>query len=311
MLKYLVVMLSDSAVSFCHYDTNPAGNRVIAPEALKEVIFWGMKENLMIQFVYPDAELPEDINDLVETIDHIKIRPASKAGAEDIGVVNNWDELVDDYKCDTIVIRTDIGKLTANKDALSKALAHYSRVNVVLTDINTASETAIERYKKWLIDFSKNVMPKMCVESGKLPQLNILTDRVTLESMNNCNAGVETITVAPDGNFYICPAFYCDGESPVGNPAAGIDIPNAQLYDIDHATICKKCDAWHCNRCVWSNKQRTHEVNTPGHRQCLIAHAEREASRQFQSVMKERGTPLPGMEITEIDYNDPFEIVTR
>ena len=38
-------------------------------------------------------------------------------------------------------------------------------------------------------------------------QFNLLTDRMMLKEMNNCNAGYESITLAPDGNLYICLSF--------------------------------------------------------------------------------------------------------
>ena len=72
--------------------------------------------------------------------------------------------------------------------------------------------------------------------SGRSPQLNLLTDRLLLDQMNNCGAGETTITLAPDGRFYVCPAFYQSAEGyAVGDLEHGIDIKNQQLYRLDHA----------------------------------------------------------------------------
>ena len=118
--------------------------------------------------------------------------------------------------------------------------------------------------------------------------------------MNNCNAGWESITLAPDGKFYICPAFYQDNLGDVGDLKNGINIPNPQLYRLDHAPICSHCDAYQCRRCIWLNLKTTLEVNTPSHEQCVVSHLERNASRIINSE-----------NIPEINYLDPFDIIEK
>ena len=73
MLQYLVILLDDTSVAYCHAN-NPLKERNLIPlDALRKAILFGMKENLMIQFVYPNYELPEAYNEIIESIDHIKI----------------------------------------------------------------------------------------------------------------------------------------------------------------------------------------------------------------------------------------------
>lgn len=54
-----------------------------------------MLENLTIQFVYPEYTLPDEYNDVIETIDHCKIVPSSfedisfREGA-DVVVFSDW-----------------------------------------------------------------------------------------------------------------------------------------------------------------------------------------------------------------------------
>ena len=136
--------------------------------------------------------------------------------------------------------------------------------------------------------------------------------------MNNCNAGWESITLAPDGRFYVCPAFYLADDNEdfgigkakfsVGDLESGLDIKNPQLYRLDHAPLCRKCDAYQCRRCVWLNRKTTFEVNTPSHEQCVVAHIERNASRDLLASIRTIGTFLPDKEIKEIDYLDPFDV---
>ncbi|MDE6296932.1 MAG: CXXX repeat peptide maturase, partial [Muribaculaceae bacterium] len=133
-------------------------------------------------------------------------------------------------------------------------------------------------------------------------------DRMVLTEMNNCNAGWESLTLAPNGNLYICPAFYYAGEKPVGTIGQELDIKNPQLFRLDHAPICRNCDAWHCRRCVWLNKRYTLEVNTPGHEQCVMIHLEREATRKLSEKTGFLSKQLlPVEKIIELNYLDPLE----
>lgn len=51
----------------------------------------------------------------------------------------------------------------------------------------------------------------------------------------------------------------------------------------------------------------TLEVNTPSHEQCVVAHIERNASRQIANNLKKRNKFYYDVEaIKEIDYLDPF-----
>lgn len=67
MLQYLVILLDDTSVSFCHYTNGYSHRRLMPVETLKAGILYGMKENLNIQFVYPGYDLPDEYNRLIET----------------------------------------------------------------------------------------------------------------------------------------------------------------------------------------------------------------------------------------------------
>ena len=94
----------------------------------------------------------------------------------------------------------------------------------------------------------------------------------------------------------------------VGDLEIGLNIPNSQLLQIDHAPLCRKCDAYHCNRCVWLNQKLTWDINTPSRQQCIISHLERKTSRDLLIEIRRYGEFLPDKEIKEINYLDPFEI---
>lgn len=301
MLQYLIILLDDTSTSFCHYQPQKAERRLIPLETLRQGIRFGMMENLMIQFVYPDYELPKEYQDVIETIDHSKIKP-QKNGA-DVWVTDNLEDISSEIP---VVLRINKEYLFAHERVIAETIGKVSRLNVVLIDIETFTDDDFTQYKSLLEELSDSV-ERLYVE-GKAPQLNLLTDRMMLSKMNNCGAGETNITLAPNGKFYVCPAFYYENESDmIGDLDNGLDIKNKYLYRLDHAPICSHCDAWQCKRCVWLNRKTTIEMNTPSHEQCVIAHLERNSSRALLQNIRKHGTFLPETEIEEIDYLDPFD----
>ena len=324
MLQYLVILLSKDSVSYCHYnaefsDSNVAdsdkqtertGNNLISKEDLKAGILFAMKENLNIQFVYPKKELPQDYKDIIHTIDHTDIRHISAKEDAGVFVCDSIEEFLkaEIRENDVVVIRcrkaelfSEKSKMFSEKNLLKRHIILPKRINLIINDIETFSESDFEEYKKTLQEISSAT--KDIYKQGKFVQINILTDRIMLDKMNNCNAGDSNQTLAPDGRYYICPAFYYSGEKAVGDLQTGIDVKNPQLYRLEYAPLCRECDSYHCKRCVWLNKETTLEVNTPSHEQCVVSHLERNASREF--LLR---TKIFDREIKDIDYLDPFDV---
>lgn len=313
MLQYLIILLDDTGTSYCHYENPKIVHRLIPINVLKAGILFGMKENLMIQFVYPDYPLPGEYIDVVESIDHSKIVSSICENEilrteADVIILHSWFCLQNEnFKTNkSYVLRTTKADLFERYAFLKDAISQTTRLNVVITDLETFSENDFEAYKKVLAALSEYLVSLYI--KGASPQLNLLTDRMMLTKMNNCGAGETNITLAPNGKFYVCPAFYYENEvDSVGDLDHGLDIKNKQLYKLDHAPICRHCDAYQCKRCIWLNRRTTLEVNTPSYEQCVVAHLERNASRELLASIRKHGDFLQGKEINEIDYLDPFD----
>lgn len=309
-LQYLVVLLDDTSMAYCHAE-NPLKERRLMPlDTLRKAILFGMKQNLMIQFVYPDYELPAEYNELIETIDHVKI-------GRDVEIFNSVPQRIEG---DNVVLRLSVAEFIERQYDIAILLPQAKRLNICLTDIENFKDEQIEDYKRALATL--NAVLLNLYKSAKQPQFNLITDRLQLTEMHNCEAGVGNITIAPNGKFYLCPAFYYDEQMgisnrmnykikdasrSVGDLEQGIDIPNKQLLQLDHAPLCRICDAYHCNRCIWLNQKLTWDNNTPSHQQCVISHLERNASRDLQIKMQEVGYKFEN-EIKEINYLDPFDV---
>ena len=309
-LQYLVVLLDDTSMAYCHAE-NPLKERRLMPlDTLRKAILFGMKQNLMIQFVYPDYELPAEYNELIETIDHVKI-------GREVEIFNSVPQRIEG---DNVVLRLSVTEFVEHQYDIATLLPQAKRLNICLIDIENFKDEQIEDYKRALATL--NAVLLNLYKSVKQPQFNLITDRLQLTEMHNCEAGVGNITIAPNGKFYLCPAFYYDEQMgisnrmnhktkdasrSVGDLEQGIDIPNKQLLQLDHAPLCRICDAYHCNRCIWLNQKLTWDNNTPSHQQCVISHLERNASRDLQMKMQEVGYKFEN-EIKEINYLDPFDV---
>lgn len=309
-MQYLVILLDDTSVAYCHAD-NPLKERRLMPlDTLRKAILFGMKQNLMIQYIYPDYDLPEEYNALIESIDHVKI-------GRDVRVYNGVPASVAGKN---VVLRLTIGEFIAGQYDIAALLPQVERLNICLTDIAAFRDEQAEDYKKALETL--NAVLVNLYKKENPTQVNMLTDRLVLKEMHNCEAGIGNITVAPNGKFYLCPAFYYDEQMgisnrmnhstkdasrSVGDLDSGLQIPNKQLLELDHAPLCRKCDAYHCHRCIWLNDRLTMDANTPSHQQCVLAHLERNAGRELQQMLAAQGLHT-GNEIPEIDYLDPFDV---
>lgn len=314
MLQYLIIILDDSSTSYCHYESRKAIRHLIDIDNLKAGIRFAMKENLMIQFVYPESDIPQDYKRVIETIDHSKIIPSTSplVNEADVIVFNSFNELVDSTigNKSPCVLRIAKDDLLVQSDTIKAVISKVSRLNIVVTDIDSFNDDDLQQYTEVVGVLGEET--ERLFKKGLSPQLNVITDRIALTQMNNCNAGWNNITLAPDGRFYICPAFYYSNEDKdlfnVGNLQEGLSIKAANLYKLQYAPLCRNCDAYQCKRCVWLNRKMTYDITTPSHEQCVMAHIERNASRKvLENVRKERDF-YPKQEIKEINYLDPYDV---
>lgn len=306
-------MLDDTAVSYCHYQSQKAERRLISLADLKAGILFAMKQNLMLQVVYPACEIPAAHREAIETIDHCKVAPGG--GSEkraDVVVFDGWRAAEGRVEAEVgkekvAVLRLAKAEFFACYPKVGSLLGCVGRLNVVVTDVEAFGEQDFGAYGEALSALSAAV--KKLYVQGLRPQLNILTDRLMLEATNSCNAGYESVALAPNGKFYACPAFYIEDErEAIGDLSTGLSVKNRQLYGIQHAPLCRRCDAYQCKRCVWLNRKTTGEVNTPSREQCVAAHIERNASgkllRDLQSAGGEHGFVEA---IGDVSYLDPFD----
>lgn len=308
MLQYLIILLDEGSVSYCHYESSSVRKEGLMPlDILRAGIVFAMKENLNIQFVYPERALPAEYAEVIKGIDHTKIKPETQAEEADVLVLTEWTtQMTDAVEGVTCIIRASRKELKEKMEHVKALLGKVARLNVVLTDVETFKDEDVEKYQSLLETLSDILIEQF--KTGRMVQLNLLTDRLLLTQMNNCGVGDTALTLAPNGRFYLCPAFYYDDPTQdMGNLKDGLNIKNRQLLRLDHAPICRHCDAYQCKRCIWMNCRLTLDANTPSHQQCVVAHVERNASRNLLKKMEEQGIHMSDThEIREINFLDPF-----
>jgi hypothetical protein len=159
MLQYLVILLDDTSVAYCHAD-NPLKERNLIPlETLKKGILFGMKQNLMIQYVFPGYELPKEYAEVIESIDNVKIYPMgckpitgiANDGETDVQVANTVPEKVEAMN---LVLRLTFSEMLAKKDAIAKLFASGARINLCITDVEQFTDKQIEAYKQVLNEWN-------------------------------------------------------------------------------------------------------------------------------------------------------------
>ncbi len=305
------VIINKSASSFCYYPSPDGKSELIDLQRLKDVILFAQKENLTINFLPGEKTLPKEYWDVMHTIRHVVIAPSVTMlnNSEDILVLNHDDNIAahtsEKSEYSNVIVRIK-KKHLPDLFSIAEDLKSCRRVHIVLLDIDTFTDADFKEYNIQLGKLKASY--ETALLSGENNELNLLTDRLVLPRMNNCEAGVLHVTLAPNGRFYICPAFYFEDEDDsIGDLKCGIKIKNRQLYKMEHAPICRECDAFQCKRCVYLNRKTTLEVNTPSHQQCVVSHLERNCSKELFDKMKPF---IPGQteaEIPDIDYLDPFE----
>jgi len=322
MLTNLLVLLDKGAVPYCYYD-NPyfysaAQIELMPLETLQNIVCYAQKNGIMINFIYGKQPLPRRYVELIETTPHCKIIPlALKDVYEDgvlvldaddgdyfSGLVHGWER--------NLILRVAPHMIGELSQLVHSLLGKFKRLNIHLTSIEYLTPDNFDNYEEELRKISAFLGEQY--RDGQEIEINVLSDRMLLAQMNNCNAGQEHITIAPNGKCYICPGFYYDNEEKsLGAFSAGADVAmdNDQLLDIACAPLCAKCDAFHCKRCVYLNRKTTLEFNTPSHEQCLSSHIERDISRQLLNRLGDLGDFRNFARIPDVAYRDPFDKVTN
>ena len=284
----VVVLLSSYSTAFCVSDNSFQKEQLMPLATLQHIVETAKQEHLKLEFVFPEKELPCEYIELINSIEHLKITPAASKSVGDAIVLNGWNHhSVSSLENAFCILRTTLAAFYNSVLELEPILKTADRLNLVFTDEEKFCKEDENPYRDALNQLSLLVLHQW--RNGHKIHVNIITVRLQLSEMNNCNAGWKSVTLAPNGKYYICPDFfYADEEDSCGDLVNGLDIKNPLLYKLNHAPLCRDCGAYHCQRCVFLNKKKTLEVNIPSYEQCAKANIELSISKQFYELWKKQ-----------------------
>jgi CXXX repeat peptide maturase len=322
MFNYLLVILEKGAVPFCHY-SNPYYHSLAQPsfmplEILEEVVVYAGTNGQFLNYLYGKHPLPKEYDDLIGTTSHVKMIPLCQKGKYTDGVLvleadeNHLFGVIESDSGRNLILRAGAADLPDLSDTVDALRGKFKRLNIHLVGMESFTEKDLITYENQLIKIGNTL--QRCYQAGDEIEINVLSDRLLLQQMNNCDAGLKHLTIAPNGKVYICPGFYHDDEtSAVGILAEGQELTGCmpRLFELSCAPICSRCDAYHCKRCVYMNKVKTLEFNVPSREQCQIAHAEREVSRRLLKSLRATRLFDALQTIPGLPYNDPFDMVVQ
>lgn len=316
---HLLVLVEEGAVAFCHYENPrfyaPARPRWMAVPLLSAIVRHAEKNDVALTLILGRERPPPKLERLMDRVAHIKIVPqelcADYPGA--IVVLDgenaaSFDRLPLGWSSNVILrlARRDLGRLGALCHALT---GRYGRLSLHLRDLEYFTRADLALYESELRKLAGQL--KAIYANGDRVEINVLTDRMMLTGMRNCDAGVTHVTVAADGSCHICPGFLSDGEPAIGrfDAETGVVAEPPANVAFERGPLCTRCDAWHCKRCVYLSRKLTLEYNVPSEQQCLAAHAERETTRL---LLRQLGAMEPFRRmprLAELNYRDPLELI--
>lgn len=229
---------------------------------------------------------------------HIKKYESGAEGKNILYVFDDGNKIpTKDLQCPAI-LSIDATNLECLAERVRQILPFVSRININLVHVDYSFD--LKEYEKQLQLIGDILFEYF--KKGICKEIRQLTDRIFSEKMNNCFAGEKNITLAPDGKFYFCPAFYFDG-------SLDIDFEKSQkLTMLSKSPGCDCCDAYQCNRCIYKNYVGTGELNTPTKIQCTIAHLERKCSAELLKRIQEQNIfNHKYYNIPPLEYDDPLE----
>jgi CXXX repeat modification system protein len=314
-MRSLILLLDRAAPSFCYYASPASAEpRAMSAAVLDDALAWGAARGLALQVLAGAQGVPAAVRERLAGREHICYLPAAAPGLEpdDVPVVDaSAPEPVERLTADKhmiAILRVPRDQIAAWPGVWRALAGRVERVVLVLLELERWTEEDLARYRESLEEAALHLGAQYA--AGRLIELSALSDRLVLDAPVECGAGVDHLTVDPEGLLYLCPGFALDGLAAVGDLRGEPQVPNAQLLTRERAPICTRCDAYHCRRCVHLNLRATEEINTPPWQICRAAHHDREVARGLLGRLHARGQLRQLAPIPSVSYEEPFEALT-
>lgn len=309
--KHLYFIMSDDSVECCDYASNNIAGNVMS----KKVAQCGLK--FCEKNFYKPVILNSKSQDKILNLDDLSSISRIELCQKDINlpysnydkyIVINPEEIAEFRGNEIVLLNVYEESFSELAQMITQLLPMSQRINIIFKFEFQEKLSSI--YREQLAQITNQLVSYL--KRKEFREINILTDRLFLNEMNNCNCGVDNYALAPNGKIYICPAFYFNSpENYIGDIETGIvEHKLANMLRLSNAPLCKRCDAYQCNRCVLLNQKYTREFNIPGAAQCVKSHIERNASMELLQILRNENIKYGAdIKIDAINYSDPIECV--
>lgn len=308
----LVFLLNDNYVSDCSYQNNSLQNIGMNEKRIREGLKFA-EENFMKPIFLHSRNIEKD--SLVEYEEYEILHRIPIEGYREglpfdeyqlIITVDSISHIKRIKEQEIVIFNIEEKNISKLSYFIEKILSKTQRININIMNISRNFNM-----KDYYRELKK--CADLLIEEFKRTQIfkeiNIITDIFFIYKHEECNAGSRSFTYAPDGNLYVCPAFYSEKMGNIGNIYTGITLPNRNLYTTKYMPICNVCDCFQCENCKYLNKKYTNEVNISPSFQCDKAQIERKISVYFQQNLKNMWEFEK--ELDDIKCEDPIKILER
>lgn len=312
-MRSLVLLLDGAAPSFCFYPSPaPSAPWPMTDEVFRAALSLAAAQDLSLQIVGGPGGVPPAWRERLAGRAHVVYLPHGARGLaeQDVPVLDAAADPGGLAHHPIAILRVARGELERWPRCFEALSSRVERVVLVLLDLDRWDEEDLGRHQASLRRAGAFLAREY--RAGHMVQLSAISDRLALQEPGDCAAGLDHLTVAPDGSLQPCPGFALDGAAALGHLGEPWppSIANRELLTRQRAPICALCDAFHCRRCVHLNLRSTLEVNTPPWQLCRAAHLEREASRELLETLHREGELRHLPPIRHVPYEEPFEALT-
>lgn len=309
----ILVILDELGLEFCHCGDELSGeapSAMMPVETLRDVHetarLGGYSINYVLGRNLPSHDILKEMHSNVGVVCGYELRTKFP---EAVLVLDGLElDRIAEMPCETkhnFIIRASLDELPLIVNSWKNLENSANHVSLILKQAARLKSRDLQKYQEFLESISR-----FTTLQDHSTSTSFLTDRLRLDIPNHCNAGISHISFAPDGFFYLCPGDYAIGTSPFASIDAARSSNAASRSSLAKSPICRNCDCHQCRRCTYLNRKATGELGIPGHLQCNIAHAEREAGvLLYRSEMGDSASQ--NSFFTTLPYSDPLTFMRR
>ena len=308
--KQMIFLLNENAPSICSYHNTNVVNKDMSEKDIMRGLEYCRNNFITPIFIHgteKDAYKSSEMYDPY-TITHVfSIQRYEDAKYEKNYMLvcdqTNYQEVIEGQS--NLIFNVESTKIENLSSQVVSLLRKVNRINVNIQ--NLTSDFKFNVYKRELEKIAAAIEDYICMQ-GILKEVNVITDVMFMKKHDKCPAGSNSITYAPNGQVYICPATYFEREFCEkvisGDFEEGFDIANQHLYTNEYAALCKNCSAYQCENCSWINKCTTLEVGISPSFQCKKAIIENEVTCQLQKKIGDKINCLN--KVIDDGFKDPY-----